>query len=324
MCRRAVVILLLGISLSVSMAALAQTTGFIPSPHIYKLNVAGCRYPPTERTLTGFRVKGQLGIVTALHGVVGCQLINAQPAPGGPGPFNQLIVGKVDIDRDMALLWSKELAALPMDGLEAVAHPQPSDYQGVEVIGYPYGLIRQKPTIEVKIVETTTLGYLIPPDLIVVLNDRNSPAIDIQVLSVQAHLVPGHSGAPLLNQMGRVIGVGNGGLDLGRVEMSWAIPWYTIVWKTVTSQVAQDVSWTDVRRLFALATSDPHFFAFTTPDETEVFSSTPTVTPTLTVTATPPPKQTVTPSKAKVTIKVNGAGAVRTINLVAPSAVMQK
>ncbi|MFN8494791.1 MAG: serine protease [Caldilineaceae bacterium] len=324
MCRRTVAIFILGVSLLGSMAVLAQTANFIPSPHIYKLRVAGCRYPPVERTLTGFRIKGQIGIVTALHGVAGCQTINAQPAAGGPGPFNKLMIGKVDIDRDMALLWSKELAAAPADGLAAVVHPQPSDYQGVEVIGYPYGLIQQKPTIDVKIVETTTLGYLVPPDLVNALNERSSPAIDIQVFSVQAHLVPGHSGAPLINAAGRVIGVGNGGLDLGRVEMGWAIPWSTIQWKTVSAQVAQDVSWTDVRRLLNLVASSPTLFAFATPDETNDFSAAATITPTLTVTATPMPKPTVAPSKAKVSIKVYGAGAVRTINLVAPSTVEQK
>ena len=110
--------------------------------------------------------------------------------------FNGLIIAQVDIDRDVALLWSKELDALPADGLEAVTNPQASDYEQVTLIGYPYDLFRQKPTIEVKILETTELGNLIPPALILALNDRSSPAIDIQVLSVQAHLVPGHSGAP--------------------------------------------------------------------------------------------------------------------------------
>ena len=88
--------------------------------------------------------------------------------------------------------------------------------------------------------------------------------------------------------------------------------------KTVSPQVAQDVSWADVRRLLTLVASDPRLFSFATPDETNGFSSSPTVTPTMTVTVTPAPKITVTPGKAKVSIKVNGAGAVRTINLVAP------
>lgn len=79
--------------------------------------------------MTGFRVKGQLGIVTALHGVADCQVINAQPVIGNP--LNSLIIAQVDIDRDVARLWSKELETLPTDGLEAITKTQSSDYQQV-------------------------------------------------------------------------------------------------------------------------------------------------------------------------------------------------
>jgi S1-C subfamily serine protease len=312
------------ICFALSMVALAQNTSFEPSPHIYKINVGGCRNKPAERTLTGFRVKGQIGIVTALHGVAGCPVINAQQTPGGPGPFNQLIIGKVDIARDVALLWSKELDALPADGLEAVADPQVSDYRDVEVIGYPYDVYRQKPTLEVTIVETTELGDLVPLKSIPALVDRDSPAVDVRMLSVQAHLVPGHSGAPLLNGAGHVIGVGNGGLDLGRVEMGWAIPWHTIEWKTVSPQAAQDVSWIDVRRLHALELSDPQLFSFATPVDSGTLAPTPTMTPTIALTATPTTKLTVTPPRPKVTIKVMGAGAARNIALTSPSNMDQK
>lgn len=306
--------LTLALLLSASIVVLAQTTSFEPSPYIYKLKIGGCLYEPTERTLTGFRVKGQTGIVTALHGVAGCQIINAQPVSGNP--LNNLIIAQVDIDRDVARLWSKEVDALPVGGLEAITRTQASDYQQVTLIGYPYGLFRQKPTAEVKILETTELGNLVPPDLILALNDRSSPAIDIQVLSVQAHLVPGHSGAPLLNSKGQVIGVGNGGLDLGRVEMGWAIPWHLIEWKPVAPAASQTVSWADFRRLQTLAKTEPHLFAFAAPDEVNDSVSTPTVTPTLTPTVTPIPDVTATPRKSNLEIKVIGAGQVRKIDLV--------
>lgn len=314
MYRWSLMILALALLLSASVVVLAQTTSFEPSPYIYKLKIGGCRYEPAERVLTGFRVKGQIGIITALHGVADCQIINAQPISGNP--LNSLMIAQVDIDRDVARLWSKELEALPTDGLAAITKTQTSDYQQVALIGYPYGLFRQKPTVEVKILEITELGNLVPPDLILALNDRSSPAIDIQVLSVQAHLVPGHSGAPLVNGKGQVIGVGNGGLDLGRVEMGWAIPWHLIEWKPVAPAASQTVSWADFRRLQILTKSDPHLFAFAALDEANDSTATPTVIPTLTPTVAPTPGVTATPRKPSLEIKVIGAGQVRKINLV--------
>ncbi len=98
--------------------ALAQTPSFTPSPHVYRMVIGGCAQPPLARTQTGFRVKDPalVGIVTALHGVAGCQTITAMP-DGESTPLLDLTITQVDIARDVALLGSKQIDALPLDGL---------------------------------------------------------------------------------------------------------------------------------------------------------------------------------------------------------------
>lgn len=299
-----VVVILVGLFFSLTLTLLAQSGSFTPSPHIYKIVVAGCEVGPAERVQSGFRVKDQVGIVTALHGVLGCKTIIAEPGGNGRS-FHNLLIGKVDIRHDIAVLWSKELAAPPLAGLTTITETLTIDPKNTyQIIGYPFGLFRQKPTVDVKILERTALGNLLPDAAINDIDDRNSPAIDAAVFSIQAHLVPGHSGAPILNTQGQVVGIGNGGLDLGRVEMGWAIPWDGIALQVISTRVSQAVSWPDYRNLRALLRNDSDLlFAYSTPEPptstpTATFTSTPSVlassTPTATVifTSTPQPAAT--------------------------------
>ena len=81
-------------------SVMAQT----PSPHTYRIKAAGCIHEPTQRQLTGFRMKGKRGIVTALHGVVDCDSISAVTDDTSAPYFNDLRIREVDIERDSALL----------------------------------------------------------------------------------------------------------------------------------------------------------------------------------------------------------------------------
>ncbi len=157
--------------------------------------------------------------------------------------------------------------------------------------------------------EITDLVDLVPDALLRALNKRRSPALDIHVLNINGNLLPGHSGAPILNGDGQVVGVGNGGIDLGRVGWGWAIPWQDIEWKTVAPAGSAEVSEEDIKRLDELAKSNPQLvFSFSSP---------------VIATATPTPTRTPSPPKAKLSITVKGAGAARNIGLVAPPAIEQ-
>jgi hypothetical protein len=53
---------------------------------------------------------------------------------------------------------------------------------------------------------------------------RGSPAIGSKVLSLSGGVLPGHSGAPILDTEGLVVGIGNGGLKSGTIGIGWGIP----------------------------------------------------------------------------------------------------
>lgn len=191
------------------------------------------RCPGHSETLTGFRVQGMPGIVTALHGVAGCEKISAIGG-GTTNGFGGLRIIQADIRRDIALLSSPELEASP-DGLQVTE--QESDYGGLYVVGYPLGITEQLVSKDLAVRERPRrpLYSLIPSNLYQTLNDRNSPNVKTEVLSLEGHLLHGHSGAPVLNGQHQVVGIANGGLEDGATAIVWAIPWQDIVWESASA-----------------------------------------------------------------------------------------
>jgi hypothetical protein len=50
------------------------------------------------------------------------------------------------------------------------------------------------------------------------------PNVNLTILNLEGNLVPGLSGAPILNDAGHVVGIVDGGLENGAVGISWGIP----------------------------------------------------------------------------------------------------
>jgi hypothetical protein len=232
--------------------------------HVFRITAADCRFGG-DRVLTGFRYSGQPGIVTALHGVVGCSRITAvRPiAPGRPLLSYQVQPRAVSIASDLALLGSAELDALPAVGLLVAPSAPAGDSR---VLGYPHALpATLTTTLHLRVPPTVMLNQLLPSG---VANDgafraRQSPHPKISVLSVEGHLTLGYSGAPLVDDAGRVFGVANGGLASGALEISWAIPFLTgqVAWSPVaTARTDLDrLGQLDAELLFAFATESREF-----------------------------------------------------------------
>ncbi|MCP3683077.1 MAG: trypsin-like peptidase domain-containing protein, partial [bacterium] len=181
--------------------------------------------------MTGFWAKDLKGIITALHGVVGCKIITAMLS-NSDSTFTNLKIQQVDIKRDTALLYSPEMAykTLP-EGFSSLSTKL--SYDNVYVIGYPLGITESIISRDLRIRDKAyrQLESLLPPDSKKVLAERQSPSLDVDVISIEGHLLHGHSGAPVLNSKDQIIGIANGGLNDGSAEIVWAIPWQDIEWQ---------------------------------------------------------------------------------------------
>jgi len=243
------VILLFGLS---QVQAQAQAIGEERSFYVYRLEIKGCANG-SNKISTGFRVEGEVGIITALHAVVDCEFITAysddiySDSKGVNNRFENLEIRKVDIEHDVALLWRDDLdnGNVLAGGLKKYSSDFPKKKEDLYVTGYPDGVSKQDFLLGITVTDYDQLTYRIPDNQKPAkdgLLERKSPNLKTKVLYLQASVRPGHSGAPLLTSDKQVYGVINGGLDLGRTEVSWAIRLSDIEWEEVEAKgVAEEL-----------------------------------------------------------------------------------
>lgn len=171
------------------------------------------------RTGTGFLYAESDLMVTSLHVVAGCRRLSAYFEHAG-GRTVRARLHRVLRRADLALLRLDEGVADPLEATAAA--PVPNDL--LEVIAF----FLSAPSLDNKALKvthgSTRLRDMLPPqqrrDL-----DRNSTLnLNLSIVRLDGHLLPGASGAPLLDSQGRVAAVGNGGLSHGAASISWAVP----------------------------------------------------------------------------------------------------
>jgi len=202
---------------------------------------------------TGFRLNGTKGIVTALHGVVDGITFSAFNEAGDV--LTGLTVSQVDIQHDVALLRSKELEERSADGLAPSASAALSPGQELHVLGHPVGINLYDKRVVVGSPATKILYQLVPPASSQAFAKRMSPAEDVTVINLDGNLVPGDSGAPVLDGAGKVIGVVDGGLLGGAAAISWAIPIAALRWREASLATVRlnELAKLEVENLFAFA-----------------------------------------------------------------------
>jgi len=190
-------------------------------PQVFQIVADKCSHGP-RRYQTGFLAEGFDGLVTALHGVVDCESKIARRAVGEL-VFEDLEIAEVDIRNDVALLRSPQLSAANLPRLSTGSVPKRS--AKLYIVGHPQSLLvqhRMELTLESA---DKVLADLIPAgEEKQKLKYRASPSVSAPILSLTGDIQPGHSGAPILSDQGRVIGIGNGGLKSGTVGIGWGIP----------------------------------------------------------------------------------------------------
>jgi S1-C subfamily serine protease len=203
------------------------------SSYVYLIKASNHKH--VDRAFTGFRVRGQRGIVTALHGVADAnpRSITATNMTE-KHVYTGLKLAAVDIDHDLAFLTSSDFHDAK-HGLQAAKGIQWNNLSQVKVVGYPLNLDLSSLTtiLSVRKPARVRLRTLVDPETRNKLNARHSPNPSILVLSVQGQILPGHSGAPILDGNGRVVAVADGGLLSGLSGITWAIPLEEIQWQSV-------------------------------------------------------------------------------------------
>jgi hypothetical protein len=183
-----------------------------------------CEGPSGRRTLTAFHatVGGKTGLVTALHGAVGCEQLRARNLSGQP---TSLSLTAVDLPRDAALLTGAGLAG---DGLTVAPGWVDPD---VRVVGYSSSITGQYDhALTLDAITLRPLHQILEPSAHPAIESRRSPSLDTDFFSLAGPLSPGYSGAPILTPDGRVIGVANGGNAGGIAWVGFAAPLSDVSW----------------------------------------------------------------------------------------------
>jgi len=215
--RRAVLVLLL-ISAGPAYADLpSEATMKKASASVLRVQARDCD-GGKQRTGSGFIWRDSRHVVTALHVVSGCANLSIFSEQSG-----DTIGAKVE-----RTLRSADLALLKLDRASQTplqpAKKQPGLHADLVALGYELGA----PTLSSKNLTVSfgkhKLSDMLPDNVRREIAAVGAPSLDLNILRLQGHLVPGLSGAPLINSTGRVVAVGDGGLEYGAVSISWALP----------------------------------------------------------------------------------------------------
>jgi S1-C subfamily serine protease len=172
------------------------------------------------RSATGFFWRQNDWVVTALHVVSGCNsiVIFSEVA----GNTSTATVVKALRAQDLALL---QLAHnLNGTGLLEVATQTPTITEDLETLGYPLAIPKMESTTLRIRYGGRQLKDIVPKAVADELKALGSPSPEIEITDIEGHLLPGHSGAPILNSSGKVVAIADGGLESGAVGASWGLP----------------------------------------------------------------------------------------------------
>lgn len=162
-----------------------------------------------ERQFNGFKVAGVDGILTALHGITGCKhysaFRNEESWEVEPTHFN--------LSADLVVLTSDAFQK-DFDIAVGLERSAANEEQDLEIPAYPPDARKPFHTpvrTEKRPQLYTSWGQT---DYAAQISSRGgSPSISMKMLSFSGRTVKGHSGAPLLDLEGRVVGLLQGGLS---------------------------------------------------------------------------------------------------------------
>jgi hypothetical protein len=185
------------------------------SRSVVQVLARSCGQQP-NRTASGFIWRDSATVVTAYHAVAGCSSIALYLQGTGE---TLATVERALPNADLALL---KLVTASQSPPLATAGTLPGINDTLQVIGFYYG-VQTLGSVPVKVtLGSSVLRDMLPDQLRASL--QTTPIdLSTEILRINGSLVPGLSGAPLINSAGDVVGVGSGGLENGAAGIGWAI-----------------------------------------------------------------------------------------------------
>jgi hypothetical protein len=187
---------------------------------VLRVQASGCAGDQANRVGTGFAWRSDKEVVTALHVVAGCQRLSVYSE-------RDQVTYRVDLARvlrraDLALVQVQGSASFPP--LVEVAAAPPANMDLV-AWGYGEGIPAMRDFGRLRVANgPPTLQQNLPTEVARELQRAGSPALDLNVVPIDAPLAPGLSGAPLLDGSNHVRAIADGGVTHGITHVSWAIP----------------------------------------------------------------------------------------------------
>lgn len=199
-------------------ADLSRETFERVAPAVAQVRARDCRDGPA-RSGTGFLFEGGDRLVTALHVVAGCSRLDVYFERGG-GRTLGAELDRALVPVDLALLRLDGDAGAPLAA--APGGPQAND----ELVALAFFL--GAPSLDNKSLKVTfgatRLAGMLPAEVRKELDASRAIDLELEIVRLDGHLLPGASGAPLLDGEGRVAAIGSGGLQSGAASISWGLP----------------------------------------------------------------------------------------------------
>ncbi|RMF55875.1 MAG: serine protease [Calditrichaeota bacterium] len=173
---------------------------------------------------SGFVWKKSTYVVTALHVVAGAKQIEVYSETQKAGTSADLAA--VIMEADLALLQLKDDLGLTPLQETAVSPNSTAEFY---IWGYPHNVAKmQGDFIRFSLSQTQTPTmksiFKSASQFRKIVGDQGYPTFKARILRISTTIQPGHSGAPILDKSGKVVGIGDGGLRQGIARINWAIP----------------------------------------------------------------------------------------------------
>lgn len=196
---------------------------------------------------TGFLWPDSQHVVTALHVVDNSSriVVNFIDAQARLVDSQIAHVERVLQAADLVLLrLAQPQARRPLE----LARSAPTVNQVMSALGFPLNISGHSST-DVKLrFGGRSLQSILPAKVLAQITDYPDPKMD--VLNLEGNLVPGLSGAPLLDGHGRVCGIADGGLEEGAIGICWGIP-STQLDSLLSSNIRRTPGASKLKQLFA-------------------------------------------------------------------------